>query len=79
MTEYFKSHGKVSGFVDRSTHTTAPIAKKEIGIQRAKFDEDHTLQKNHMIGKVTHNLDKINRVLQKTNYLERNTQPTEKA
>ena len=43
MTEYFKSHGKVSGFIDRSTHTTAPIAKKEIGIQRPKFDEDPSL------------------------------------
>ena len=77
MTEYFKSHAKVQGFDPRSTHATAKIPKKETGLKRPKFDEDFTLQKTHMIGKVVHNLDKVNRALQKTNYNERNSKPTE--
>ena len=68
----------LQGFVSKQIHETKAISTKETTLQRKPFDEDHTLQRNHMVGKLVHNVYKIQRVLQKTNYTSRHREPTEK-
>ena len=78
MTDYSGAHGKFQGFISKQNYQTKPISSKETALPKRPHDEDHTLQKNHMIGKLVHNVYKIQRVLQKTNYMDRNKEPTEK-
>ena len=59
MTDHSAAHGKHQGYIGKQIHETKAVSKKETALPRQKFDEDHTLQKNHMVGKLVHNVYKI--------------------
>ena len=49
---------------------TRPISQKETTLQRAAVGTDYTLCQRHSVGQIVHNIHKIHRVLQKSNYYE---------
>ena len=59
MTDHSKAHGKFQGYIGKQIHETRAISKKETTLPREKFDTDHTLKCNHMVGKQVHNVYKI--------------------
>ena len=68
MTDQAAGHGNLQGFIAKQIHQTKAISKKETALPKPAPFEDYTLQKTHMVGKLVHNIYKIQRVLQKTNY-----------
>ena len=50
-----------------------PISTKQTTVARAALETDYTVRKLHSVGQLVHNLHKIRRVLEKTNYLVRLT------
>jgi septation ring formation regulator EzrA len=49
-------------------HVTAPITTKVATLAKAAIERDYTGRHMHSVGQIVHNLHKIKRVLQKTNF-----------
>ena len=47
------------------------VVWKETTVPQASLHADHTLRNKHAVGQIVHNVHKIYRVLEKTNYLTR--------
>jgi hypothetical protein len=47
---------------------TAPITVKVATLAKAAIERDYTGRHAHQVGQIVHNLHKIKRVLQKTNF-----------
>ena len=55
--------------VERMKETA--VVWKETTVPQASLYADHTLKTKHTVGQVVHNVHKIYRVLDKSNYLKR--------
>ena len=47
------------------------VVWKETIVPKASLHVDHTLKTKHTVGQIVHNVHKINRVLEKSNYFAR--------
>ena len=47
---------------------TKPVSQKETTIRKQAIETDYSLQKEHTVGLMVHNLHSAQRVMQKTNF-----------